>query len=498
MHAVLGEVGYQPLIILAFTALGAAAALLGLRFLSRLLESHYRAPLYGAIDNMDQGVVLFSEKREVVFCSRRYREIYGLSPEQVKPGTPIELIQRSLELGFKVPVASHDHVTRAMTGPVTPSDAIHEFSDGRIIAFISRPVPGGGGIATHQDITEKETLHRRHKQQFDIATEERERLQSRDRQFDAVLSHMSEALCFFDEEERLIVSNDRFAEMYNLRPDVIHPGMTLRQVIELRYRAGSLPAMSIDAFYASRAAVNIADTPSDTIVKQTNGRVFVIHHRPMAGGGWIATHSDITEREELNSRLGEQLEIVNQQKLMLHTRNLQFDIAINNITQGLCFFDGDQQLVICNNRYLEMYDLDPVSVLPGITLREIIDLRFKAGSFPAMSQEEYHAWRNKVAVKDGPTDTVVELMDGQIFEIHHRPMPDGGWVATHGDVTQQRRAEEQNRLMVHRLRVAQDELTRAAAAASFESGKILISGQYEPRNSHAPERHIGDGASPRE
>ena len=42
---------------------------------------------------------------------------------------------------------------------------------------------------------------------------------------------------------------------------------------------------------------------------------------------------------------------------------------------------------------------------------------------------------------DTPTDTIVELMNGRVFEIHHRPMPDGGWVATHKDITQQRLAE---------------------------------------------------------
>jgi signal transduction histidine kinase/AmiR/NasT family two-component response regulator len=100
-----------------------------------------------------------------------------------------------------------------------------------------------------------------------------------------------------------------------------------------------------------------------------------------------------------------------------------------------------------------------------MTLREVIDLRYAAGSFPAMSQEQYHAWRNEVAVVDAPTDSVIELMNGRVFEIHHRPMPDGGWVATHEDITHQRAAEEQNRLMVERLRTAQDELTRAVAAA---------------------------------
>ena len=51
------------------------------------------------------------------------------------------------------------------------------------------------------------------------------------------------------------------------------------------------------------------------------------------------------------------------------------------------------------------------------------------------------------------------------FEIYHRPMPDGGWVATHEDITQKRRTEDQNRLTVDRLRTAQDELRLAVAAA---------------------------------
>jgi signal transduction histidine kinase/ActR/RegA family two-component response regulator len=314
-------------------------------------------------------------------------------------------------------------------------------------------------------LSRAEALRRQFKRQYEQLKEQQQQLGARNLQFDAALNHMSEALCIFDSEQRLIVSNDRYAEIYGLRPDAIRPGMTLREIIDLRYRAGSLPAMSREDFDSWRNSIFVAKSPSDTIVKHTNGRVYAIHHRPMAHGGWIATHDDITEREELHSQLRDQFEIVNQQKLLLAVRNLQFDVAINNITQGLCFFDGAQRLIICNNRYLEMYNLDPASVVPGTTLREIIDLRYEAGSFPAMSREEYHAWRNQITVADAPSDTVVELMNGSVFEIHHRSMPDGGWVATHKDITQQRLAEEQNRLMVHRLRTAQEELTRAAAAA---------------------------------
>ncbi len=37
----------------------------------------------------------------------------------------------------------------------------------------------------------------------------------------------------------------------------------------------------------------------------------------------------------------------------------RFDTALNNMSQGLCFFDGEQRLIVCNSRYVDMYDLPP-------------------------------------------------------------------------------------------------------------------------------------------
>ena len=63
------------------------------------------AQLEEAINHLSLGIVIFDAKREVVFCNRRYMEMYGLSPEQVKPGTPTsELIRHRLNLGLKVQV----------------------------------------------------------------------------------------------------------------------------------------------------------------------------------------------------------------------------------------------------------------------------------------------------------------------------------------------------------------------------------------------------------
>jgi diguanylate cyclase (GGDEF)-like protein len=124
-------------------------------------------------------------------------------------------------------------------------------------------------------------------------------------------------------------------------------------------------------------------------------------------------------------------------------QNLRFDTAINNMTQGLCFFDGNRRLIVCNDRYAEMYGLLPDLVRPGTTLSEIVDYRFKVGSVPAMTPAEYLVWRNSIAIAQSPSDTVIELRNGRTFTIHHQPMPDGGWVATHEDITDRRRTEAQ-------------------------------------------------------
>jgi diguanylate cyclase (GGDEF)-like protein/PAS domain S-box-containing protein len=144
------------------------------------------------------------------------------------------------------------------------------------------------------------------------------------------------------------------------------------------------------------------------------------------------------ERERL--RTARQIAVAEQHKI----RDLakRFDTAMNNMSQGLCFFDGQQRLITCNRRYLEMYGLDPDRVSPGTTLKEIVDLRFAAGSSPRMSPEQYLAWRNNVAVSPEPSDSTVELANGQVMAIRHRPMPDGGWVATHDDITEKFLAEQ--------------------------------------------------------
>jgi diguanylate cyclase (GGDEF)-like protein len=122
---------------------------------------------------------------------------------------------------------------------------------------------------------------------------------------------------------------------------------------------------------------------------------------------------------------------------------------LDRIRQGLCVFDKQQRLLLFNRLYAEMYGLEPSQLWIGMTLRDVVDLRYAAGTGPDMTPEEYASWRDRIGTADQAVSTEVTLRDGRVHTIHHEPTFGGGWVATFEDITQRRRAEAQVRYMAH-------------------------------------------------
>jgi diguanylate cyclase (GGDEF)-like protein len=263
---------------------------------TRLLEQ--------AINNLSLGLIIFDGKREVVFCNTRYLEIYGLSPAQVKLGTPVsDLIQHRLSLGFKILSRPDEYIGHRVGNTVVAGTTVQEFTDGRIIAYTLYPMPGGGGMATHEDITGQEETDARLQKQFELSKEQEEKLRVRNLQFDTAINNMSQGLCFFDASHRLIVCNDRYVEMYDLPPNRVGPGTLLSEIVDMRFEAGSFPAMSRDEYLQWRSDVAVSSEPTDSIVELKNGRTFKIRHRPMPDCGWVATHEDITQQRQSEAKI---------------------------------------------------------------------------------------------------------------------------------------------------------------------------------------------------
>jgi len=124
----------------------------------------------------------------------------------------------------------------------------------------------------------------------------------------------------------------------------------------------------------------------------------------------------------------------------------RLDTAINNMTQGLLLFDSSQRLVVCNQRYLEMYGLSAEALRPGCTFREVVAHRKATGSFEGDIDEYCSHVIRDIGHRNS---MVIEPPDGRSIQIINEPLADGGWVATHEDITERTRAEEQIRHLAH-------------------------------------------------
>ena len=125
----------------------------------------------------------------------------------------------------------------------------------------------------------------------------------------------------------------------------------------------------------------------------------------------------------------------------LVAQNDMFTTVLNRMSQGLCMFDQDQKLLVCNNRYLEMYGLSKDLGRPGTPFRKIVESRIQSGVYDGGDPTAYLDER-LAAVREAVRHTRLhELSDGRIIAITHEPMEGGGWVATHDDVTRLRRIE---------------------------------------------------------
>jgi diguanylate cyclase (GGDEF)-like protein/PAS domain S-box-containing protein len=119
----------------------------------------------------------------------------------------------------------------------------------------------------------------------------------------------------------------------------------------------------------------------------------------------------------------------------------RLDTALNNMTQGLVLLDSAARVVISNERFISMYGLSREAMKPGRSLRDVISERKRLGSFDGDVDSYVNALLRRV--KGGVVSEVTnETPDGRVIQIVNKPLANGGWVATHEDVTERRRAEE--------------------------------------------------------
>jgi methyl-accepting chemotaxis protein len=175
-------------------------------------------------------------------------------------------------------------------------------------------------------------------------------------------------------------------------------------------------------------------------------------------------------------------------RLRLH--NLRMRVAVNNMSQGLCMFDRNEQLVLCNQRYRDLYKIPDDVAKPSVSLTELLEYR-RTNQSLSIDIEDYRSKLKASLAQEQTTATEIISGDGRVICVINQPMADGGWVATHEDITerldaereratiheqQQRRATIEQAILVFRQRVEEHLHTVADGAQSMRTTAAALLG----------------------
>lgn len=128
-------------------------------------------------------------------------------------------------------------------------------------------------------------------------------LNTQNARFDAALNNMSQALCMVDANQRMIVCNTPFLELFGLSAGVVRPGTQIVDVFRAMAAIGRYDMELIEAIHDGQQALVFAHQPGRLLREIFDGPAIAVSHQPMIAGGWVATYEDMTERHHAEARI---------------------------------------------------------------------------------------------------------------------------------------------------------------------------------------------------
>jgi PAS domain S-box-containing protein len=378
--------------------------------------------LRDAIQSLNGVFTMFDREDRLVLYNDRTLEHFPYLQGQdgrLEGLTYREMVRQSLEAGILHLPEDRPDVDAGLDKLValhqSPSGQAREmqFADGRWYRIIETRTSEGGVVGFRTDITREKNAE----------------LRLRD-----AINHLPGAFTLYDRDDRLVLWNSRFLEMYDfLAGEENLAGMSYVEVLRRGYRSGHFPLPSGKSIKeAVAAALEVHRSPEPQVLERhfADGRTVSVFEKVLESGEVIGIRIDITELREAQQRLQD---------------------AIGAMPEGFALFDSDDRLVEYNRKFLEWYGLTEAAAKDCPTFRDILLISAKHRSFD-FDGEEPDAWLDRRVAEhldpDGPFER--QLSTGEWIRVHERKTDSGCIVSVTADITLLKQNE-------HRLEVMYEE-----------------------------------------
>ena len=239
-----------------------------------------QAMLADALESSREGVVVVDAEGRIALANAQAADFFGGSVGAMEAGTPVAtLTTRGADPAARVLDSAR---TLARDGEV-------RLADGRWLRVSRSATQAGGFVAVCSDIS--------------VLKEQEARLTTTNLRLDAALDNMSQGLCLYDADHRLMVVNRRYCEIYGLAPGSVTAGMRAHDVLHHCIEAGNHPGRTLSDLQIEEAEAFGRSEHRTFIQELGDGRIVAIEKRSIADGGFVATYEDVTERRHAEARI---------------------------------------------------------------------------------------------------------------------------------------------------------------------------------------------------
>lgn len=392
-----------------------------------------------ALRHQHTGIGLYDATRRLLRHNEAYEQALGLVPGTLRPGATLdEVHQHMLARHGNDPLVLASVEERGRIDRSRPHDEIRLLPNGRAVRNISRPLPDGGFLVTVEDVTplrraENEARHR-------AAT------------LRGVLAALPYGVSVYDAGHRLTMVNDAYQRI--LKGAELKVGDHLMDLCRAHEAAGEYgPGVTAEEVY--RRQFEYTDTPRQRI--RPNGTVLAVRSAPLPDGGHINVVADVTALHQAEAQAQHRADLLR--------------AMLDNMRHGVCLFDRDLRVVARNDLALTLSGLRADEMVPGAHIDTLRDLQFQRGEFGsgAAAAAAYEARTRMIDPRARERYTRTRA-DGTVIEISSDPTPDGGFVRTYTDITEERR-----------IRAEMEQARRAAEEANSAKTRFLATMSHELR-----------------
>ena len=413
---------------------------------------HAREQLVTAVESLPDGFVLYDAEDRLVISNSRYREFYAESAEAMVPGNRFEdILRHGLRRGqYSDAVGREEDWLAERLAAHRAADHTFEqpLGDGRWLRVLERPTPDGGRVGLRMDITEQvESRHRA------------ERAEARLR--DAI-DTLPAAFWLFDAEDRLVMFNEHFRELFPRSAPVLRQGITYEEFVRYGLARGEyVDAVEREEEWLAEVLARRRAGTYSLEYRTSSGRWIKSYNDPTSDGGIVGFRVDITEEVESRHR-AEQAEA-------------RLRDAIEALPAAFWLFDADDRLVMFNQRYLDFFPESAPSIEIGASFEEMIRFGLARGEFPEAAGRE-EDWLAEILARRrvGAYSHEYPTSSGRWIKSYNDPTSDGGMVGFRVDITEEVESRTRAEQAEARLRDAIEALPAAVTIFDAEDRLILF------------------------